>query len=98
MHRHIGIVLQDVVLFSRSVMDNIRLGCPKAAVEQLSAAAREANAEEFIPESSPFDAVRVNYERATYPFLAWRIDPVILYFIFTLIFALIFKPLIKVHI
>jgi len=47
-HRHIGIVLQDVVLFSRSVMDNIRLGNHDASEEELVAAAREANAEPFV--------------------------------------------------
>ncbi|MFH1574740.1 MAG: ABC transporter transmembrane domain-containing protein, partial [Acidobacteriota bacterium] len=47
-HRHIGIVLQDVVLFSRSVRENIALGSPGASEEHLMAAAREANAETFI--------------------------------------------------
>jgi ATP-binding cassette subfamily B protein len=47
-HRHIGIVLQDVVLFSRSVMDNIRLGNPDAPGDDLREAARQANASAFI--------------------------------------------------
>ena len=49
------------------------------------------NAEGFIPETSPFEAVSVTYEHATYPFLLWDTYPIILYFIWTLIFGLVFK-------
>ena len=56
------------------------------------------NAEGFIPDSSPFEAVSVTYEHATYPFLLWDTDPIILYFIWTLIFGLVFKPVVKVTI
>lgn len=56
------------------------------------------NGEGFIPDSSPFKAVSVTYEHATYPFLLWKTDPIILYFIWTLIFGFVFKPVIKVSI
>lgn len=48
LHRHIGVVLQDVILFSRSVADNIRLGRPEAAPEEIRSAARAANADRFV--------------------------------------------------
>lgn len=56
------------------------------------------NAEGFIPDSSPFEAVSVTYHHATYPFLLWNTDPIILYFLWTLIFGFVFKPVIKVSI
>jgi len=56
------------------------------------------NAEGFIPETSSFEAVTVTYQHATYPFLLWNTDPIVLYFIWTLIFGLVFKPIIKVTI
>lgn len=45
---HIGMVLQDNILFSGSVRENIMLGNPEAAEEQIVAAARKANAHDFI--------------------------------------------------
>jgi hypothetical protein len=57
-----------------------------------------SNAEGFISQTSPFEALTVHYERASYPFLAWNTDPIVLYFILTLIFGFIFKPMIKVYI
>ena len=45
---HIGIVQQDVNLFSGSVMDNIRYGRPGATDEDVVRAAKNANAHEFI--------------------------------------------------
>ena len=56
------------------------------------------NAENFIPKTSPFEAVSINYDRAAYPFFVWNIDPIVLYFILTLIFGFLFKPIIKVNI
>jgi ATP-binding cassette subfamily B protein len=44
----IGIVLQSPLLFSGSVHDNIAYGKPEAAQEQVEAAARAAQADEFI--------------------------------------------------
>jgi ABC-type multidrug transport system fused ATPase/permease subunit len=44
----IGLVLQDNFLFSGTVADNIRYGRPNASDEEVIAAARVANAHEFI--------------------------------------------------
>jgi ATP-binding cassette subfamily B protein len=48
LRRQLGIVLQDVFLFSGSVMDNIRYGRLDATDEEVYAAARLANADGFI--------------------------------------------------
>lgn len=45
---NIGIVQQDVYLFTGSVMDNIRYGKPDASEAEIVAAAQNANAHEFI--------------------------------------------------
>jgi ATP-binding cassette subfamily B protein len=44
----IGVVLQDTQLFAGSVRENIALGCPERTFEEIEAAARTANADEFI--------------------------------------------------
>jgi len=44
----IGVVFQDNILFSESVMDNILLGKPESTVEEVYQAAKAANAHEFI--------------------------------------------------
>jgi ATP-binding cassette subfamily C protein CydCD len=46
--RRIAVVSQDTWLFHGTVEDNIRMGRPEATVDELRAAARAANAEEFI--------------------------------------------------
>lgn len=48
LRRSLGVVLQDVNLFTGTVMDNIRYGCPGATNEQCIEAARLANADGFI--------------------------------------------------
>ncbi len=48
LRRAIGIVQQDSFLFSGTVRDNIKYGRPKATDEEVIAAARAANAHEFI--------------------------------------------------
>lgn len=48
LRRHIGVALQDVVLFSGTVRDNIRYGKPEATEEEIIAAAKAAQAHEFI--------------------------------------------------
>ena len=48
LRHHIASVPQDVFLFHGSVRDNLLFGKPEANEEQLIAAARAANAEEFI--------------------------------------------------
>ncbi|MBP3542660.1 MAG: ABC transporter ATP-binding protein, partial [Lachnospiraceae bacterium] len=45
---NIGIVQQDVYLFTGTVMENIRYGRPDATEEEIIAAAKNANAHEFI--------------------------------------------------
>jgi len=48
LRRQIGIVTQDTVLFDDSIASNIAYGSPDAGIEQVAAAARAANAHEFI--------------------------------------------------
>jgi type I secretion system ABC transporter, HlyB family len=50
LRRHIGVVLQENVLFNRSVRDNIALADPAMPMERVIAAARLAGAHEFILE------------------------------------------------
>lgn len=45
---HIGVVAQDPAIFSLSVADNIRLARPNATLEEVRAAAVEAQAHDFI--------------------------------------------------
>jgi ATP-binding cassette subfamily B protein len=44
----VGVVLQDALLFSGSIRDNIAYGRPDATLEQVRAAAEAAHASEFI--------------------------------------------------
>lgn len=46
----IGVVTQETILFNRSVADNIAYGSPEATPGQIEAAARRANAHDFIQE------------------------------------------------
>ena len=48
LRRSLGVVLQDVNLFTGTVMENIRYGNPEATDEECIAAARLANADSFI--------------------------------------------------
>ena len=45
---HIGIVTQDPFLFSSSIAENIRFGRPEATDDEVQAAARAAQADDFI--------------------------------------------------
>jgi ATP-binding cassette subfamily B protein len=45
---HVGIVPQETILFSGSVMDNIRYGRPDATEDEVIAAAKAAQAHDFI--------------------------------------------------
>ncbi|MBB3646121.1 ATP-binding cassette subfamily B protein [Rhizobium sp. BK619] len=48
LRRHIGVVQQDVYLFAGTVAENLRYGRPDAGDAELEAAARAANAHDFI--------------------------------------------------
>jgi len=48
LRRSISIIEQDIFLFSRSIADNIAFGKPDATQEEIEAAARSAQAHEFI--------------------------------------------------
>lgn len=48
LHRQIAVVTQDSFLFSRTIEENLRFSRPEATTEQVIAAARLANAHEFI--------------------------------------------------
>lgn len=48
LRRNIGVVQQDVYLFTGSVLDNLRYGRPNASTGDIVAAAKAANAHDFI--------------------------------------------------
>jgi ATP-binding cassette subfamily B protein len=48
LRRHIGVVLQDPVLFNESIRANIAYGRPEASLSEIEEAASAANAHEFI--------------------------------------------------
>ena len=48
LRKSLGVVLQEAVLFSGTIMDNIRYGRPDATDEEVIAAAKLANADSFI--------------------------------------------------
>lgn len=56
------------------------------------------NAEGFLADDTFFNSISIEYHRASYAFLFWSVDAIILYFLLTLIFALVLKPFVKVRI
>ncbi|HSG63143.1 MAG TPA: ABC transporter transmembrane domain-containing protein [Pseudomonadales bacterium] len=48
LRQHIGLVPQQPTLFSGTVLDNIRYGCPNASEDEVISAAKSAYAHEFI--------------------------------------------------
>ncbi|MBN1994305.1 MAG: ATP-binding cassette domain-containing protein, partial [Anaerolineae bacterium] len=50
LHRNIGVALQEAILFSGTIRDNIRYGRPEATEEEVIAAAKAAQAHNFITE------------------------------------------------
>ncbi|KRM91915.1 multidrug protein lipid ABC transporter family ATP-binding and permease [Liquorilactobacillus cacaonum DSM 21116] len=52
LRKNVGIVLQDSILFSGTIADNIKFGLPSATDEQMIEAAKKANIHEYI-ESLP---------------------------------------------
>ncbi|MDZ7833040.1 MAG: hypothetical protein U5L07_14930 [Desulfobacterales bacterium] len=53
-------------------------------------------AEGFLPDNTALKEITVDYKRASYSFLWISMDAIVLYFILTLLFALIIKPLFRV--
>lgn len=64
LREQISLVLQDSLLFNGTVRENITFGCPGASDEAIAAAARIANADEFI-QRLPNGYDTVVAERAT---------------------------------
>jgi len=50
LRRHVGLVLQDVMLFSGTVVDNLRAGRPEASLATVVEAAGQAHADLFVRE------------------------------------------------
>ncbi len=48
LRQQISIIEQDLFLFSRTVAENVKFGCPNATQEEIEAAARAAQAHDFI--------------------------------------------------
>ncbi|MEJ2560970.1 MAG: ATP-binding cassette domain-containing protein, partial [Anaerolineae bacterium] len=48
LRRQISIIEQDIFLFSRTIAENIAFGCPGATRDEIEAAARAAQAHDFI--------------------------------------------------
>lgn len=58
LRRHIGVALQESILFSGTIRDNIRYGHPDASEEEVMAAAKMAQAHDFISSfAEGYDAV-----------------------------------------
>ena len=53
LRRQIGVVTQETILFSGTILDNIRYGLPEASDARVMEAARVANAEQFILRECP---------------------------------------------
>ena len=79
LRRQLGIVLQDVFLFSGTVMENIRYGNLEATDEDCIAAAKLANADHFIrrlPKGYETNlserAANINNNSVLWPMPSWR--------------------------
>lgn len=48
LHKQVGMVLQQALLFSGTIMENIRYGLPEASIEEVETAAKQAQAHDFI--------------------------------------------------
>ena len=89
--------LQDELVKNIVTIENKERFSPEKSKYQLWEALT-TNAENFIIYSSPFKSVSVSYERRNYPFVFWDTDPIIIYFILTLIFGFLLKPFLRVNI
>src|SRR5690606_21594728 len=54
LRRQIGMVTQETAMFNRSALDNIQYGRPGATMDEVIAAAKRAEAHEFILELEDF--------------------------------------------
>lgn len=63
---NVGIVLQDSVLFTGTIADNIRYGKPAASQEEVEAAAKEAQIHDFIESLPDGYATRVSDEQSIF--------------------------------
>lgn len=54
------------------------------------------HAEGFLPPEAKLSSINIRYQRADYPFFFWDVDALVLYFIWVLVFALLFKGFFKV--
>lgn len=61
LRRQIGMVTQETAMFNRSAMDNIRYGRPDASKDEVIAAAKKAEAHQFITELEDFKG-RTGYD------------------------------------
>jgi ATP-binding cassette subfamily B protein len=50
LRQQVSIIEQDIFLFSRSIAENISFGCPQANRKEIIAAAKAAQADEFVME------------------------------------------------
>jgi ABC-type multidrug transport system fused ATPase/permease subunit len=58
LRRQIGLVLQNSILFGTTIRENIAYGKPEASLEEILAAAKAANADEFVRElENGYDSV-----------------------------------------
>ena len=65
LRQNIGIVLQDTVLFAATIRENIAFGRPNATEEEVIAAARDAQAHDFIMQTPDGYATRVGERGVT---------------------------------
>lgn len=63
---NVGIVLQDSVLFTGTIADNIKYGKPAASQEEVEAAAKEAQIHDFIASLPDGYATRVSDEQSIF--------------------------------
>ena len=56
------------------------------------------NAEGYLPAETPVIDISTEYARASYPFLFWQVDAIVLFFILTLVFGFALKGVFRVNI
>lgn len=66
LRNNVGIVLQDSVLFSGTIADNIKYGKPTASQEEVEAAAKEAQIHDFIVSLPDGYATKISDEQSIF--------------------------------